>query len=208
MSQEQDEPREAGVERLLTFSDGVFAIAVTLLVLNLREPVVSHGLLDALLKEWPAYLSYVLSFLVIGIIWARHHRMFQYIGRTDHLFILMNVVFLMWIAFLPFPTAILARYLENPGERQTAIAIYAGVFVVGGLLGNLQWHYAIYRNRLLGEEVGRSSIQTITRSYAAGPVLYLVDFAVSFVSPPASIAILVLIGLFYAVSPLFDHKTG
>lgn len=138
-SQEQAEPQEDGVRRLLAFSDGVFAIAVTLLVLDLREPTVSHGLLDALLTEWPAYLSYVLSFLIIGIIWARDHRMFQFIRRTDHLFILINVIFLMWFALVPFPTALLARYLVIPGEQQTATAIYTGVFLVGGLLVNLQW---------------------------------------------------------------------
>jgi uncharacterized membrane protein len=205
---EQPESREVGVERLLTFTDGVFAIAVTLLVLDLREPVVSHDLLGALLRQWPAYLSYVLTFLIIGIIWARHHRMFKLIHHTDHLFLLISVVYLMWIAVLPFPTALLARYLENPGERQTAIAIYTGIFVVGALIGSLQWHYAIYQDRLIGADVDRRAVQSITRSYAAGPVLYLVDFAVSFVSPQAGIALLVLIGLFFTVSPLLERRIG
>ncbi|MDQ2741004.1 MAG: TMEM175 family protein, partial [Chloroflexota bacterium] len=110
----QAESREVGVDRLLAFSDGVFAIAITLLVLDLHQPTVAHGLLGALLQEWPAYLSYALSFLIIGIIWAQHHAMFRSIRRTDHLFLLINVVFLMWIAVLPFPTALLAKYLDSP----------------------------------------------------------------------------------------------
>ncbi|MCC7021488.1 MAG: DUF1211 domain-containing protein [Thermomicrobiales bacterium] len=196
------ELRESGVDRLLAFSDGVFAIAVTLLVLDLREPTVSHGLLDALLKQWPAYLSYALSFLIVGIIWAQHHWMFQLIRRTDHIFILINVVFLMWVAIVPFPTALLSSYLENRSERQTAVAVYTAVFFVGGLLVNLQWRYAIHRNRLLGAEVDRRAIQKMTLNYAVGPLLYLAGFALSFVSPPASIALIVLINLFFAVSPL------
>ena len=209
MSQEPPAPREeVGIDRLLTFSDGVFAIAVTLLVLDLHEPVVSHGLLGALLKEWPAYLSYVLSFLVIGIVWAQHHLMFQYIRRTDHLFILINIVSLMWVAVVPFPTALLARYLENPGERQTAIAIYAGLFLVGSLLVNLRWQYAIHYGQLLDKSVDRRTVQKLTRSYALGPLLYLVDFVLALVSPQASIGLLLVIGLFYAVSPVLHRSRG
>lgn len=209
MSEERDDSRgEVGVDRLLTFSDGVFAIAVTLLVLDLQQPIVSHGLWHAVLGEWPEYLSYMLSFVIIGIVWAQHHLMFQYIRRTDHLFILINVIFLMWVAVVPFPTAILARYLENPSERQTAIAIYTGVFVVGGLQVNLKWLYAIHRNRLLGDGVDRTAIKTLTRSYPAGPILYLVAFVLSFVSPQISVALIILINLFYAASPLLDRWTG
>src|SRR5579884_2818994 len=196
------EPREAGVDRLVAFSDAVFAIAVTLLVLDLHEPTVSSGLLHALLKAWPGYLGYALSFLIVGIIWAQNHLMFRFIRRTDHLFLLINVVFLMWVAVVPYPTAILARYLENPAERQTATALYTGVFLVGGLLINLQWQYAIHRDHLLAADADRGTIRKLTWNYAAGPVLYLADFALAFVSPPASIALIFLINLFFAISPL------
>jgi uncharacterized membrane protein len=209
VSEEQDERgAEVGIDRLLTFSDGVFAIAVTLLVLDLHQPTVSHGLLHAVLRDWPQYLSYALSFLVIGIIWAQHHWMFQFIRRTDHLFILINLLFLMWVAVVPFPTAILARYLENAGERETAIVIYTGVFAVGGLLVNLKWLYAIHRDRLLGEDVDRPAIQKLTRSYPAGPILYLVAFGLAFVSPLSSVALIILINLFYAFSPLLNRWIG
>jgi uncharacterized membrane protein len=196
------ELRTAGIDRLLAFSDGVFAIAVTLLVLDLREPAVQHGLLDAMLAEWPAFLSYVLSFLIVGIIWALHHRVFQIIRHTDYVFILINVVFLMWVAVVPFPTALLSSYLENPSEQQTAVAIYASVFVVGSVLSNLVWHYAIHRDRLLGAHVDRAAIQKMTVAFAAGTVLNLVALAVSFVSAPVSIALVAVINLFYAAAPL------
>jgi len=207
MSQEQAEPRDAGVDRLLAFSDGVFAIAITLLVLDLHEPTVAHGLLNVLFSEWPAYLSYVLSFLIIGILWVQHHAMFRSIRRTDHLFLLINVVFLMWIAVLPFPTALLAKYLDSPTGQQTVTAIYTGSFVIGGLLFNLLWRYAIHGGCLLGEEVDRQAIRRTTRSYAAGPILYLLDFALSFISPAGSIALFFLLALFYAIAPLrlFDR---
>ena len=207
MSQEPAEPHEAGVDRLLAFSDGVFAIAITLLVLDLHEPTVAPGLLDALLKEWPAYLSYVLSFLIIGILWVQHHEMFRSIRRTDHLFLLINVLFLMWIAVLPFPTALLAKYLDSPAEQQTATSIYTGAFVIGGLLFNLLWCYAIHGDRLLGEQVDRRAVRKTTRSYVAGPILYLLDFALSYISPTASIALFFLSALFYAIAPLpmFDR---
>ena len=200
-----DPQHEFGVERLITFSDAVFAIAVTLLVLDLREPAVSHGLLHALLRQWPAYLSYALSFLIVGIIWVQNHLMFRYIRRVDHLFLLINVLFLMWVAVVPFPTGLLARYLENPGERETATVIYAGIFLVGGLLVNLQWYYASRWGQLLEEGLTREKIRTMTLNYGLGPALYLVDLVLSFISPVAGVALICLINVFYAISPLLGR---
>jgi uncharacterized membrane protein len=191
-----------GTERVLAFSDGVFAIAITLLILEVRVAEVEHGLWDAILDEWPSFLSYAMSFLIIGVIWAQHHHIFQHITRSDHLFLLINVLFLLWIAFIPFPTGLLAEYLENADERRTAMALYAGVFVVGALLFNLLWRYAIHLDRLIGDEADRAAIARVTRSYSFGPLLYLVDFALAFVSVTASLIVFLLIALLYAVAPL------
>lgn len=188
--------------RLLAFSDGVFAIAITLLVLDLKTPSVSHGLLDAVLKQWPAYLSYVFSFVIIGIIWAQHHTIFKQINRTDHAFILLNIVFLMWIAFLPFPTSLLGTYLQSPSERQMAASVYIGTFLFGTIPFNLLWRYAAGGSRLLKEDADRQVVLKTSRSYKVGPVLYLVDFLLSLVSVWASLTLFVLIALFYAVAPL------
>ncbi len=193
-----------GTERLLAFSDGVFAIAITLLVLDINVPDVEHGVISKLLHQWPSYLGYVLSFFVIGIIWAQHHEMFSQIKRSNHVFVMINIFFLMWVAFLPFPTALLSEGLTHSDAvgRRAVVAIYTGTFLLGGLLVNLQWQYAIHRDRLLGADVDHGAIRKMTWNYAAGPILYMVAFGLAFISPPASIALIFLINLFFAVSPL------
>jgi uncharacterized membrane protein len=199
-----DRRRDSDTGRMLAFSDGVFAIAITLLVLEIRAPDVEHGLLDALVDLWPSYLSYVLSFVIIGIIWAQHHSLFQHITRADHTFLLINVGFLMWVAFLPFPTGLLAEYLDNSGERQTATAVYSATFVAGALLFNLLWRYAIHNDRLIDATADRRVMQATTRSYTFGPVLYLIDFGLAFVSVTASLILFLLIALLFAISPYAD----
>lgn len=204
MSKESDAELEAGpgTERLLAFSDGVFAIAITLLVLDLTVPHVHHGLLGSLKDEWPEYLSYVLSFIIVGIIWTNHHQMFTHIKRTDHVFLLVNIVFLMWVACLPFPTALLAEYLGSQSERVTVTAIYTGAFIVGAILFNFLWRYATYNQRLTGDRLDEEGIQRTTRSYNIGPVAYLVDFGLAFVSPQVSIVLFFLLAVFYALAPI------
>jgi len=204
LSSEQDHTaeNENGTERILAFSDGVFAIAITLLVLNLTVPEVKSGLSDALFQRWPAYLSYLLSFVVIGIIWAQHHHIFRFIKRTDHPFLLINIAFLMWVSFIPFPTAVLAQYLKNPTEQRAAMLFYSGTFVVGAALFNLLWRYASYRDRLVGKGIERRSLDKITSSYNLGPISYLVDFILSALYVPAGLALFFVIAVFYAVSPL------
>lgn len=205
---ESDEAIEPiGAERLLTLSDGVFAIAITLLVLNIHVPQISSGLGAALRHQWPEYLSYVESFLIIGIIWAQHHLLFRHIKRVDHVFVLINIVFLMWIASIPFPTELLGTYLTKPGPARTAMAIYAGTFVFGGLLFNLLWRYANWDQRLTGGSLDRASVRRITQGYNLGMPLYLIDFALAFINVWASLILFIAIALFYAVTPLVQWDT-
>ena len=99
---------------------------ITLLVLEIRVPHAEEGasLFDALLRLWPSYLAYAISFLQIGVVWANHHNRFGYIARSDHVLLFLNIVFLMCVAFIPFPTALLAEYIQGAeGERQTAVAV-------------------------------------------------------------------------------------
>jgi uncharacterized membrane protein len=207
-----------GTERILAFSDGVFAIAITLLVLDLVPPHVGHGVVQKLLDAWPNYLSYALSFFIIGILWANHHQMFTQIKRSNHMFLLINIVFLMWVAALPFPTALLAEGLSHYDAvgRQAVVAIYTGMFLVGALLFNLEWWYAIYHGRLLGEGADPEAVKRTpplgltaqraahlaARSYYIGPVAYLVDLALWFVSIEASLGLFFALALFYAVVPI------
>ena len=195
--------------RVEAFSDGVFAIAITLLVLEIRVPTpdaTEHGrtLLAALRGLWPSYLGYVLSFVTIGIMWANHHSIFHYIRRADRYFVLINVMFLMCISFLPFPTALLAEYLPEPGGRTLAVAAYSATLVVIALAYNALWWYAVTGDRLLATDVDRAAMRTISRRYAAGPVSYGISFGLAFVNVWASLAVH---GLLAALYLLPEHSS-
>jgi uncharacterized membrane protein len=188
--------------RLETFSDGVFAIAITLLVLEIRVPPPDitregEGLFRALLGLWPSYLGYVISFITLGVMWANHHSMFELIQRTDRYFLILSVLFLMCIAFLPFPTAVLAEYLPQPGGRRVAVAGYSATFVIIALAYNALWWYAIRGGRLLGPDSDSNAVRTITRRYLIGPAAYLLSFVLAFVNPWASLAIHGVLIAFY-----------
>lgn len=196
-----------GTERVLAFSDGVFAIAITLLVLDLLPSLgpdqSKMSLWQALSSRGPAYISYILSFLIIGIIWTNHHQMFTQIKRANHLFLLFNVVFLMWVAVLPFPAALLAQYLTAaPGQRRAVVALYAGTFVVGALLFNLLWWYGVHNKRLTGDDTNHEVVRRTTWSYYVGPVAYLCDVGLALVSAEAGLALFLALAVFYALAPL------
>ncbi|MBA2712872.1 MAG: DUF1211 domain-containing protein, partial [Rubrobacteraceae bacterium] len=113
--------------RTEAFSDGVFAIAATLLVLELKIPhAESGGLLGALLEQWPSYATYVVSFLTIGIIWVNHHAILDRTRRVNRALLFINLIFLMVVAAIPFPTAVFADYLKEGHDERLAAAIYGG----------------------------------------------------------------------------------
>lgn len=188
--------------RVEAFSDGVFAIAITLLVLEIKVPepdVTGHGssLLQALRSLWPSYLGYLISFVTIGVMWVNHHSMFVLIRRIDRYFLLLSVFFLMCIAFLPFPTAVLAEYLSEPKGRRVAVAMYSATFVLIALAYNGLWWYAVREGRLLAPDADRAVVETISRRYLIGPSAYLVSFALAFISVWASLAVHFLLIAFY-----------
>ena len=128
---------DEGTERIETFSDGVFAIAITLLIIEIGVPVLTadESLSHALRHLWPEYAAYVLSFVTIGIYWANHNSFFKHFVRSDHFFLMINVFFLMAVAFVPFPTAVLGEYLDDDPERKTAVIFY----IIGLLLPAIGW---------------------------------------------------------------------
>jgi uncharacterized membrane protein len=201
MTEPEGAADEPGTERILAFSDGVFAIAITLLVLNISLPQHYDSLQRALRDLFPEYVSYAASFLILGIIWAQHHAVYDLIRRTDHIFLLINILFLMWVGFLPFPAHVLGQNLGNAGE-QTAMIFYAGTFLVGTVPYNLFWSYASRGGRLLRADADPVRVALTTRSYKLGPVLYAVDFGLAFVNATASLLLFFLIAVFYAVSPI------
>lgn len=199
--EDPDTQERIGVERILAFSDGVFAIAITLLVLDLHVPSGAPDLWRALLDAWPHYLSYTLSFVTIGVIWTQHHGLFRLIQRSDQVFLLINVLFLLWLAALPFPTGVLAEYLGKSGER-TAMLFYSGAWIVGTIPFNLLWRYASTGNRLLRPDVDHARVAVITRSYLLGPVFYVVVFLSALLSVRLSLALNILLAVFYAITPI------
>jgi TMEM175 potassium channel family protein len=181
------------------FSDGVFAIAITLLVLDLHVPEVGDGsLTHALAKQWPADASYAVSFLTIGIIWVNHHGLLRHIERCDRPLLCLNVFLLMMVAVLPYPTALISHYARTPNATAAAVA-YGGVMVTMALLFNAVWHYAI-RAGLLIPGADAREVSGITRSYLPGPLLYLTGALLAFVSSDASLVAYAAIAIFYIAS--------
>jgi uncharacterized membrane protein len=194
---------EIGTGRLEAFSDGVFAIAVTLLVLDIRVPGLEQTdggahLLDALVDLWPSYLGYVTSFATILIMWMNHHLIFRAFRRTDHGLLLLNGLLLMCITFVPFPTSLLAEYIEHEGQT-VAAAVYAGTFTITAVVFNAVWRHAAHRGRLLRTSVQPALVRTISRQYLLGPLLYLFAFLLAFISVTASVAVCALLAVVFAL---------
>jgi uncharacterized membrane protein len=188
--------------RIEAFSDGVFAIAITLLVLGIKVPAareigVAGSLGPAVIKLWPHYLAFVTSFITIFANWVNHHRMFSFIQRTDHPFLYWNGLLLLFVTFMPFPTALLAEYLLHP-ENNIAGAVFAGTYVAIAFAFKGLWHHASKNGRLLAPGVDKREIIQINRQYRYGPLLYLVAFAISFVSVGLSVAVCLCLAVFLA----------
>jgi TMEM175 potassium channel family protein len=188
-----------------TFSDGVIAIAATLLILEISVQTGSDNLRHVLVQLWPSYLAYVTSFLTIGIIWMNHHTVVACMRRVDRVVLFVNLLLLMTIAFLPFPTRLVAEYLNDPGER-AAVVFYAGTFVLMSIVYNVLWRYARTGRRLIRDDVPESRLQAIDRAFAPGVPLYGVTLLVAFFSPLASVFLTFAIAAFYLPSAaLFDR---
>ncbi len=188
--------------RIEAFSDGVFAIAITLLIIEIRPPHVEggHSLVEELVELWPSYLGYAVSFLVIGTVWANHHNRFRLISRSDHQFLFLNVLFLMCVAFIPFPTALLAEYLPTAADyRTTAVAVYTGTLAVTAIFFTLLWLYAAGGYRLVDRRADPSLLRAMTRRFVLGMFLYLVAFALAFVSVAASLTLIVALALLFVL---------
>lgn len=190
--------------RLEAVSDGIFAIAATLLVLEIGIPHVGEGgsLGGALLDLWPSYLAYATSFLSIGIMWANHHTVFRQIREADLRFLYLNLALLMLVAFVPFPTTLLADYAWGTDGRDAALA-YGVTFIIIALCFNALWRYAIWNRRLLRADADAREVSGITRAYLPGPFLYAGATLVALASAKASAALYLAIALFYMVSSSF-----
>lgn len=208
MSESSFAEKETG--RIEAFSDGVFAIAVTLLVLELKVPQLTEEagggeLWSALLNRWPSYAAYTLSFLSILIVWVNHHRLFRLIRGVDSRFLFINGLLLLVVTTIPFPTALLAEYLEKPAAW-VACAIYSGTFLALALAFNLFWRYAARSNRLLAQPLSAEQHAQISRSLMFGPITYGIAFVLAFFSVAASFGLCIVLALYWAIAG-FEEAT-
>lgn len=201
-------------ERLLAFSDGVFAIAITLLVLEIKIPShedIAHSgsLYRYLVGLWPSYLSYILSFLAIGIYWSNHHWLFTFITKTNHTFNLLNVFFLMTVSFMPFTTAILSDFIMDPVNMHTAIIANCIGFLLPIIPVFIVYLYAVYQRRLVSPHLNQRFIRKQIYKLASGLVFVTLAVCLSFRYPYVALALIIACMMLYLLppdAPVYDEE--
>ena len=175
-------------DRIVNLSDGIFAIAITLLVLDIRVPDIPENLVASelpreLLSLWPKYLGYFLSFVGISTFWTIHHSIFRPIRAYDRTLLYLNFLFLMVVAFVPFPTSLLGEY----GNHQLPVAIYAATFAIGRLLLTALHWYSTKHERLLEEPQDPATVRFFLIRGLTIPIIFLLSIGISLVSVSAAI---------------------
>jgi len=190
--------------RIEAFSDGVFAIAVTLLVLELHVPELKDGdiavnLIEALKIQWPGYIAFIISFFSIFIIWVNHHKVFKQIYRRNTGLMFANGFILFLVSLVSYPSALLARFYLSD-SKQLSVTIYTGLFVLINLGFNLLWQQATSDKKLLRPGISDAAIRQLRNNYLYGFPTYLAAFFVSFFYPDLALSICVLLWFFWAAS--------
>ena len=187
-------------------SDGVFAIVITLLVLELKVPEVEeHDLSHKLQEMIPAILSHLGSFIVLGIYWVGHHNMFLHIQRHDRVLLWANIVFLMLVASMPFPTGLIVAFVDS----QLSLVIFLGTLVAAGLVLDFIWWYASHNRRLVDENIDPNLVSFVHRRVLLAPLIYGIAIGVSFGSVLIAKLIFIVVAIVYIVpNPLdtYHHK--
>jgi uncharacterized membrane protein len=189
--------------RVEAFSDGVFAVAITLLALDLRpgegdtlgQQLLHH---DALAHD----AAYVVSFLVIGIIWVNHHGVFRQIVRIDRVLLFLNLLLLLFVAAIPFPTRLLAEHLTDPTGSHAAAFAYSAVMFLMGVSFGLLWWWAVRGGRLLDRPMSRVEQRAALLRFGVGNVVYLALMGVALVSAPLTLAGHFVVALYYVLEQL------
>jgi uncharacterized membrane protein len=193
----------AETNRIEAFSDGVFAIAITLLVLELHVPEAENGQLwPALRAEWPQFSAYLTSFAILGIMWINHHSMFRQIRRADRGLMFLNLFLLLWTALLPFPTNLFAEYLERDTiDANVAAAVYSVNLTLAAIAFSAIWWHAL-RNHLVDHEMTQAEQRRSILRYSIGTLFYAAAIGLSFVSAPLTLLVQFLIAAFYGFEQL------
>ncbi len=197
-SSRRSEGRETG--RLESFSDGIFAFAITLLTLGLQDPGLSSGsLLMGLVNEWPSFLAFLISFATIMIMWINHHNMFRLVRRIDTFFMFLNGLLLMFVTLTPFTTSLVSHHLTGPASR-TAATLYSGCFLLINVSWNALWRRAAAGKRLLRDGVPDTIIRQRNRSLILGFFLYLMGIAISLADGFLGVLTMLVIFVYWAIS--------
>jgi len=196
------EPHAMSTGRLESFSDGVIAVAATLLVLNVAVPMVKddQSLAQALGEQWHVFLAYAVSFITIGIIWINHHVVFSRLRIADHAILMLNLVLLLWIALIPFATSLMTGYLRRGHGQHLAAVVYAGTFLLMSIsFATLNWFILFRRTALLRVELSVDERRLVMTRFVTGLVPYAIAAALAPVSPYLTLAICGAVAAFYAL---------
>jgi uncharacterized membrane protein len=188
--------------RVEAFSDGVFAIAITLLVLTNAEPSSFKDLSHQLWDRWPSYAAYVVSFLVIGIMWLNHHSIFGYLERIDRPLVYLNQLLLLTVVFVPYPTGVLGEALRRGQGTQTAAVFYTLTMAVNAYCWTALWLYASSGRRLLHEGFPEERRRSATMAFSIGSLMYTLAIGIAVINAYAALAFQALMALYYAVDPI------
>jgi uncharacterized membrane protein len=191
-----------GKGRLEAFSDGVFAIAITLLVLTIAQPTNYRHLGEQLGDRWPAFAAYAVSFAVIGIMWLNHHSIFTHFARVDRTLVYLNLLLLLTVVFIPYPTGIFGEALKRGAGETVAAIVYSVAMTLNACAWAALWLYASRRRRLLDDAFPESERATATTLFTIGPVMYAIAIAIAFVNAYACLAFHALLAAYYALDPL------
>lgn len=186
--------------RLEAFSDGVFAIVVTLLILDIKVPSEAHGhLASALAHQWPSYVAYLVSFFIVGIIWLNHHATVQLLARTDHTTQVLNLMLLLPVSILPWPTAVLAEYARTgtAADQRTAVLLYGVTSIAMSVAFNLLWRHLMRHRELRRPEVDDNLLAVRNRRYNLGVLVYPVATALGLLSLPLFLGLMLALAVLY-----------
>jgi uncharacterized membrane protein len=188
--------------RVEAFSDGVFAIAITLLVLTIAQPANYRDLGSQLWDRWPSLAAYVVSFMVIGIMWLNHHSIFGYLERIDRPLVYLNHLLLLTVVFVPYPTGVLGEALRRGEGTKTAAIFYSLTMALNAYCWAALWLYASSGRRLLHDGFPEEQRRSATLGFTVGPVLYTLAIGVAFISAYAVLALHFVFAAYYAVDPI------
>jgi TMEM175 potassium channel family protein len=183
--------------RVVAFTDAVIAIAVTLLVLEIRPPRDTRHLFHGLAALWPSYLAYVVTFMLIGQIWANHHVMFDHIRSADRVILFLNTVLLMDIAFLPFAASVLAEAFRDGHGERSAVVFHGIAFELAAILFNITWEYARRNRRLLATNIDSPGARAISRRFRLALVWIATGTLLGALFPPLGVAVIAAFIPFY-----------